>query len=47
MTLVTRGDFTGTTSNKVGKEKMAKTLKKYVWVDDAGKIAETTDNNLP
>ena len=22
-------------------------LKKYVWVDEAGKVAETTDNNMP
>lgn len=22
-------------------------LKKYVWIDDAGKIAETSDNQMP
>jgi hypothetical protein len=47
MTLVTRGDFTGTAGNKVGKENMAHTLKKYVWQDDAGKVAETTNRDLP
>ena len=48
MTLVTRGDFTGATSNEVGKEKrLAHKLKKYVWQDDAGKISETAENQMP
>ena len=44
MTLVTRSSFNGKDELQSG-EKMI--LKKYVWIDDAGKIAETTDNNLP
>lgn len=44
MTLVTRSSFNGKDELQSG-EKMI--LKKYVWIDDAGKIAETTDNNIP
>ncbi len=45
MTLVTRSSFNGKGELQSGKKMML--LKKYVWVDEAGKIAETTDNNLP
>ena len=45
MTLITRSSFNGQGELKSGKKKML--LKKYVWVDEAGKVAETTDNNMP
>tara|TARA_R100000458_G_C8233211_1_gene214303 strand:- start:778 stop:1035 length:258 start_codon:yes stop_codon:yes gene_type:complete len=45
MTLVTRSSFNGQDELQSGKKKML--LKKYVWIDEAGKIAETTDNNMP
>ena len=45
MTLITRSSFNGQGVLKSGKKKML--LKKYVWVDEAGKVAETTDNSLP
>ena len=45
MTLITRSSFNGQVELKSGKKKML--LKKYVWVDEAGKVAETTDNNMP
>ena len=45
MTLITRASFNGQGELKSGKKKML--LKKYVWVDEAGKVAETTDNNMP
>ncbi len=45
MTLITRSSFNGTGELKSGEKIMI--LKKYVWVDEAGKVAETTDNQLP
>tara|TARA_R100001594_G_scaffold60327_1_gene94241 strand:- start:3835 stop:4089 length:255 start_codon:yes stop_codon:yes gene_type:complete len=45
MTLVTRSSFNGKGELQSGKAKMQ--LKKYVWIDEAGKIAETTDNQMP
>ena len=45
MTLVTRASFNGKSELQSGKAKMQ--LKKYVWIDEAGKVAETTDNQLP
>jgi hypothetical protein len=45
MTLVTRASFSGKSELQVGKKNMI--LKKYVWIDDAGKIAETSENTLP
>ena len=45
MTLVTRSSFNGKDELQSGKNTML--LKKYVWVDEAGKEAETTDNQLP
>ena len=45
MTLVTRASFSGKSELQVGKNNME--LKKYVWIDDAGKIAETSENTLP
>tara|TARA_B100000287_G_scaffold166760_1_gene157301 strand:- start:2774 stop:3028 length:255 start_codon:yes stop_codon:yes gene_type:complete len=45
MTLVTRASFSGKSELQVGKANML--LKKYVWIDEAGKIAETTENKLP
>ena len=45
MTLITRSSFNGQGELKSGNKKML--LKKYVWVDEAGKVAETTDNNMP
>ena len=45
MTLVTRSSFNGKGELQSGKKKMI--LKKYVWVDEAGKIAETSNNTLP
>ena len=44
MTLVTRSSFSGKDELQSG-EKMI--LKKYVWIDEAGKIAETADNQMP
>ena len=45
MTLVTRSSFNGQGELQSGKKIME--LKKYVWIDEAGKIAETSDNSLP
>ena len=45
MTLVTRSSFNGKDELQSGKNTML--LKKYVWVDEAGKVAETSDNQLP
>ena len=45
MTLVTRSSFNGQGELQSGKKIMQ--LKKYVWVDEAGKIAETSENQLP
>jgi len=45
MTLITRSSFNGTGELRSGEKIMI--LKKYVWVDEAGKVAETTDNQLP
>lgn len=45
MTLVTRSSFNGQDELQSGKKIMQ--LKKYVWVDEAGKIAETSENQLP
>ena len=46
MTLVTRSSWaTNLGESKVGKNKMI--LKNYVWIDDAGKVAETKENTLP
>jgi hypothetical protein len=45
MTLVTRASFNGKSELQSGKAKMQ--LKKYVWIDEAGKVAETSDNSLP
>ena len=46
MTLVTRSSWaTNLGESKVGKKNMI--LKNYVWIDDAGKIAETKENTLP
>lgn len=44
MTLVTRSSF-GQGESIVRKANMI--LKKYVWIDEAGKIAETTENDTP
>jgi|TARA_Y100000996_G_C21962654_1_gene412905 hypothetical protein len=45
MTLITRSSFNGTGELKSGEKIMI--LKKYVWIDEAGKVAETTENQLP
>ena len=46
MTLVTRSSWaTNLGESKVGKNKMI--LKNYVWIDDAGKVAETSENQMP
>ena len=44
MTLITRSSFNGTGELKSGEKIMI--LKKYVWIDEAGKVAETTENQL-
>ena len=44
MTLVTRSSYSGKDELQSG-EKMI--LKKYVWIDEAGKTAETSENQLP
>ena len=45
MTLITRSSFNGTGELKSGEKIMI--LKKYVLIDEAGKVAETTENQLP
>ena len=45
MTLVTRASFRGQSELQSGKAKMQ--LKKYVWIDEAGKIAETSHGEMP
>ena len=45
MTLITRSSFNGTGELKSGEKIMI--LKIYVWIDEAGKVAETTENQLP
>ena len=46
MTLVTRSSFSGR-GELQSKEKESMQLKKYVWLDEAGKIGQTAENNLP
>ena len=46
MTLVTRSSFSGK-GELQSKEKESMQLKKYVWLDEAGKIGQTAENNLP
>ena len=45
MTLVTRSSFNG--KGELQSKENYMQLKKYVWIDEAGKIAETTDNSIP
>ena len=46
MTLVTRSSWaTNLGESKVGKNKMI--LKNYVWIDDAGKVAEAKHGEMP
>ena len=45
MTLVTRSSWNGNGELQSKEKRMQ--LKKYVWIDEAGKIAETTDNQIP
>jgi hypothetical protein len=46
MTLVTRSSWaTNMGESEVGRKKME--LKKYVWINDAGKTAETANRELP
>ena len=45
MTLVTRSSFNG--QDELQSRKKIMKLKKYVWIDDDGKVAETAKRNLP
>ena len=45
MTLVTRASFRGQSELQSGKKNMK--LKKDVWIDEAGKIAETSHGEMP
>tara|TARA_R100000742_G_C4264692_1_gene82625 strand:+ start:426 stop:731 length:306 start_codon:yes stop_codon:yes gene_type:complete len=45
MTLITRSSFNGQSELRSEEKKML--LKKYVWQDEEGKVAETSDNQMP